>query len=43
VAKRLKVSPQHVREVFFGRRKSARVLKALERELAKIGGVERAA
>jgi hypothetical protein len=42
VAKKLNVSPQHVREVALSRRRSARVTRALERELSIINKVGRA-
>ena len=43
VAKQLGISTNHVKEVSMGRRNSARVLNAIEREYKKIKATERAA
>lgn len=43
IAKKLDVSPQHVREVALGNRRSDRVMKALQAEMRKAVGAERAA
>jgi len=43
VAKKLALSPQHVREVALGNRRSARVMKALAAEVKRIDRFEAAA